>query len=244
MYRRKILAVLSAIPLLFFTSGITPIRKEEFFKEEGKNFPYYFSGRGMELMDSIHASYGEEYEKIRLRVGVTETSLPELTADILPGGTPMMYSSRRDLVVIDTNKMFIFNGQIIFRPSLNHELTHAAINHLSQEIGNGKWPTFSTEDVHHYTLTDYGTLFISEGLADYIGKGIRNTKTDLYWPKSLEELAYSNPYLFGNNLITPLLDEFGLSIIPIIITNTPKHREILNPKRWQDKIRELILNQR
>lgn len=242
MNLRKFIGIVSSVVSLSFTCD--PLLQSIDIKCNKPSVivpSLYVSGKGRELIECVEYRIRTQYEKIRDSLDVRDTTFPRLTYGVLKGIAIATYNSSTDIITIDTSRVPYSDGKTWC--NFWHELTHPLLSRKSQEIGNGRWPRYSTENRLDFSLDDYGMQLVSEGLATYIGNGERN-RNNVKWPVNLEELYCSNQHLLGNNLVVSIMDEFGAEAIPIILRNNPGGSEVFRPRAWQDRIRREISVQR
>lgn len=190
--------------------------------------------RGGEIVECVERNLPKVFARQRRILGAVDSVLSKVEyAPIDSGKHSGDYSPYSDLITFDTSYIepkFCIDITI-------HENTHAFMNKLSREMGNGNWPTFSTAG--YFTYEDIGIKLVGEGVAEYMenrGK-LRDEITE--WPSnSFLNVSF---YSHGYHLVKPLLDKYGAEAVRPMILRPPQGEEVFYPEQWRDTIRARIL---
>ena len=196
---------------------------------------HYIPGGGKDFVSCVNNNYRHQFVRIKNIFGVKNSSTVEVEYGTLDG-IGGFYSLDSSKINLDTGRVLYVTG-IADCNVLGHELVHAFEDRKSKELGNGKWPLYSTNNKQNFNLDDYGINIVSEGLASYIGDGIERTKFPPDWPQNRETFYCADKYVMGEYLVTRPIRELGPErAIPLILQNPPKRNQVLIPSTWQNYI--------
>lgn len=134
-------------------------------------------------------------------------------------------------------------------PALDHELGHFYTDKLSENMGLGDWPNFSS---FPFMERSTSIKLISEGIAEYISMKMNDEEDefeDAEWPEDFDEYFYNFPfenihliYKGGSHLVKPIIDKYGEQGIKYMMFNIPKPEELVDLPSYQQRILQELEN--
>ena len=231
-----------AYPLIIATTFLLnhgEKRNYGIFESHASKNPRFY-GKGEEIIECVERNLPKIFARQRRILEARDSVLPKVTYGPIDSGYHYgNYYSHLDLIKLDTSYL----DPKFCKDAIIHENTHAYMNRLSREMGNGNWPTFS--NARNFTYEDIGIKLVGEGIAEYMenrGKVVDSIKE---WPSNAFLLYTSlNFYTQGYHLVKPLLDKYGAESVRPMILRPPQGEEVFHPEQWQDTIRARIKSMR